>query len=335
MSTVTESAAPDTTAAPYGELSALLRGTLVLPDEPGYEQARQVYNAMVDRYPAAVAQCRDVADVRACVLFARDNDIEIAIRGGGHNAGGLGTWDDALVIDLSPVRGTTVDPVRQTVRVDGGCTWADVDHATVSFGLATPSGFIGSTGVGGLALGGGIGYLTRRFGLTVDNLVSAEVVLADGSLVTADETSHSDLFWALRGGGDNFGVVISFTFRCHPIGENGVIYGGPVLYDIADTAEVMRWYRELLPSLPEELSGWIGLLTIPSGPPFPEELWGRKACGDRLVLHRLPRSARCGARARQDLRLTATGGPARHAVLDAADGVRRAVPGRAPVVLAR
>jgi FAD/FMN-containing dehydrogenase len=157
--------------------------------------------------------------------------------------------------------------------------WSDVDHATVAFGLATPSGFIASTGVGGLALGGGMGYLTRRYGLTVDNLVSADVVLADGSLVTADESRHADLFWALRGGGGNFGVVTSFTFRCHPIGEGGTIIGGPVLYDLADTAEVMRWYRELLPSLPEELNGWIGLLTIPPAPPFPEELWGRKACG--------------------------------------------------------
>jgi FAD/FMN-containing dehydrogenase len=177
------------------------------------------------------------------------------------------------------MRSVAVEPEHGTVRVDGGCLWADVDHATVAFGLATPSGFIASTGVGGLALGGGIGYLTRRYGLTVDNLVSADVVLPDGRLVVADESHHSDLFWALRGGGGNFGVVTSFTFRCHPIGENGVIIGGPVLYDIADTAEVMRWYRELLPSLPEELSGWIGLLTIPPAPPFPEELWGRKACG--------------------------------------------------------
>ena len=145
--------------------------------------------------------------------------------------------------------------------------------------MATPSGFIASTGVGGLALGGGIGYLTRRFGLTVDNLLAADVVLADGTLVTADEHRHPDLFWALRGGGGNFGVVTSFTFRTHDIGEHGVIIGGPVLYDLADTPAVMRWYRELLPALPEELSGWIGLLTIPPAPPFPEELWGRKSCG--------------------------------------------------------
>ncbi len=160
-----------------------------------------------------------------------------------------------------------------------GCTWGDVDHATGAFGMATPSGFLASTGVAGLTLGGGIGYLTRRFGLTVDNLLSADVVLADGSLVTASASAHSDLFWALRGGGGNFGIVTSFTFRCHDIGEGGTVIAGPVFYDLADVGEVMRWYRELIPSLPEELSGWIGLLTVPPVPPFPEVLWGRKVCG--------------------------------------------------------
>jgi FAD/FMN-containing dehydrogenase len=233
---------------------------------------------MIDRRPAAIARCADVADVMACVRFATKHGVEVAVRGGGHNAGGFGSWDDALVIDLSGMRSTTVDPVAHTVRVDGGCTWGDVDHATVAFGMATPSGFIASTGVGGLTLGGGIGYLTRRFGLTVDNLLSADVVLADGTFVTADSHSHPELFWALRGGGGNFGVVTSFRFACHDIGEHGSIIGGPVLYDLADTAEVMRWYRDLLPSLPEELSGWLGLITIPPAPPFPPELWGRKSC---------------------------------------------------------
>ena len=273
-----------TTTAPAGapaaldELGSQLRGNLITPGDPRYDEARAVYNAMIDKRPAAVAQCRDVADVIACVRFARAHDLTIAVRGGAHNAAGLGVWDDALVIDMSPMRSTTVDPANHTVRVDAGCTWGDVDHATVAFGMATPSGFLASTGVAGLTLGGGIGYLARRFGLTVDNLLAADVVLADGSLVTASEHSNSDLFWALRGGGGNFGVVTSFTFRCHDIGEGGTIIGGPVLYDFDDTAEVMRWYRELLPSLPEELSGWIGLITIPPAPPFPEELWGRKSC---------------------------------------------------------
>jgi FAD/FMN-containing dehydrogenase len=245
----------DISTAPYEELATALRGNLTLPDDPGYDEARAVYNAMIDKHPAAIAYCRDATDVIACVRFGRKHGVEIAIRGGGHNAGGLGVWDDALVIDLSLLRSTTVSPENHTVRVDAGCTWGDVDHATVGFGMATPSGFLASTGVAGLTLGGGIGYLSRRFGLTVDNLLAADVVLADGTFVTATENSHSDLFWALRGGGGNFGVVTSFTFRCHDIGEGGTIIGGPVLYDIADLTEVMRWYRELLPSLPEELSG--------------------------------------------------------------------------------
>jgi FAD/FMN-containing dehydrogenase len=276
--TATPTTTPGIAGKPYEDLAAVLLGDLILPRDAGYDEARAVYNAMIDRRPAAIARCRDAADVMACVRFARTHDLEVAVRGGGHNAGGLGVWDDALVIDLSALRSVTVDPGNHTVRVDGGCTWGDVDHATVGFGMATPSGFLASTGVGGLTLGGGIGYLSRRFGLTVDNLLAADVVLADGTFVTASESSHSDLFWALRGGGGNFGVVTSFTFRCHDIGENGVIVGGPVLYDLADTADVMRWYRELLPSLPEELSGWLGLITIPPAPPFPEELWGRKSC---------------------------------------------------------
>ena len=266
-------------AAPYGDLAATVRGDLVAPADPRYDEARAVYNAMIDKRPAAIVFCRDVADVISCVRFAREHGADIAVRGGGHNAAGLGVADDALVIDMSLMRSTTVGPQDRTVRADAGCTWGDVDHATVAFGMATPSGFLSSTGVAGLTLGGGIGYLSRRFGLTVDNLLAADVVLADGTFVTASEDSHRDLFWALRGGGGNFGVVTSFTFRCHEIGDHGVIIGGPVLYDFADTPEVMRWYRELLPSLPEELSGWIGLLTIPPAPPFPEELWGRKSCG--------------------------------------------------------
>jgi FAD/FMN-containing dehydrogenase len=277
--TTTPTTSAGVATTPYEDLAAALRGELITPVDTGYDEARAVYNAMIDKRPAAIARCRDAADVVVCVRFARAHGIEIAVRGGGHNAGGLGVWDDALVIDLSLLRSTTVDPTNHTVRADAGCTWGDVDHATVGFGMATPSGIVSTTGVGGLALGGGIGYLSRRFGLTADNLLAADVVLADGRFVTASESSHSDLFWALRGGGGNFGVVTSFTFRSHDIGEGGTIIGGPVLYDLADTAEVMRWYRELLPSLPEELSGWFGLITIPSGPPFPEELWGRKACG--------------------------------------------------------
>jgi FAD/FMN-containing dehydrogenase len=267
-----------TATSPYQDLAGNIRGSLIAPHDPGYDAARAVYNAMIDKHPAAIAQCRDVADVIACVRFGREHGIELAIRGGGHNAAGLGVADDALVIDLSLLRSTTVSPQEHTVRADAGCTWGDVDHTTVPFGMATPSGFLSTTGVAGLTLGGGIGYLSRRFGLTVDNLLAADVVLADGTFVTASEQSHPGLFWGLRGGGGNFGVVTSFTFRCHDVGQDGTIIGGPVLYDFADTAEVMRWYRELLPSLPEDLSGWIGLITIPPAPPFPQELWGRKSC---------------------------------------------------------
>ena len=263
----------------YEDLAAAVRGSVILPGDPEYDQARAVYNAMVDKRPAAIARCRDVADVITCVRFAREHDVEIAVRGGGHSAPGLGVWDDALVIDLSLLRSTTVSPEHHTVRADAGCTLADVDHATAAFGMAVPFGILGSTGVAGLTLGGGVGYLSRRFGLTVDNLLAADVVVADGTFVTASENSHSDLFWAVRGGGGNFGIVTSFTFRCHDIGEHGTIIGGPVLYDLADTPAVMRWYRELLPSLPEELSGFFALLTIPPAPPFPEQLWGRKVCG--------------------------------------------------------
>ncbi len=261
------------------DFATTLRGDLIRPQNPEYDTARAVYNGMIDRRPRAIARCRDVTDVISCVRFAGEHGIEIAIRSGAHNAGGLAVWDDALIIDLSSMRSTTVNPEQHQVRVDAGCTWGDVDHATVGFGMATPSGFLSSTGVGGLTLGGGIGYLTRRFGLTVDNLLAADVVLADGTFVTASPTSHPELFWGLRGGGGNFGVVTSFTFRCHEIGDHGTIIGGPVLYDLADVAEVMQWYRELLPSLPEELNGWIALLTIPPAPPFPDALWGRKACG--------------------------------------------------------
>ncbi|ROO88627.1 FAD/FMN-containing dehydrogenase [Actinocorallia herbida] len=263
----------------FDELRTALRGDLILPGDPGYDPARAVYNAMIDKHPAAIARCRDVADVIACVRHGRAQGLTLAVRGGGHNAGGLGVWDDALVIDLSAQRSTSVEPQGRTVRVDGGCTWGDVDHATAAFGMATPSGIISTTGVGGLTLGGGIGHLSRRCGLTIDNLLSADVVLPDGAFIRASATSHDDLFWALRGGGGNFGIVTSFTFRCHEIGDKGLIVGGPVLYDLADTGDVLRWYREILPTLPEDLNGWFALITVPPAPPFPESLWGRKVCG--------------------------------------------------------
>src|SRR5512133_1558727 len=241
---MTTTAPSRTTDLPLDQLAAGVRGALTLPSDPSYDEARGVYNGAIDGRPAALVRCADVADVIACVNFAREHDMTLAIRGAGHNAGGLGVWDDALVIDLGGLRSTTVNPAAHTVRVDAGCTWGDIDHATGAFGMATPSGFIASTGVAGQTVGGGLGYLSRRFGLSIDNLLSADVVLADGSFVTASQDSHPDLFWALRGGGGNFGVVTSFTFRCHEIGDNGTVIAGPVLYDIADAEEVFRWSRE-------------------------------------------------------------------------------------------
>ena len=196
---------------PYRDLASEIAGSMIMPGDRLYDKARAVYNAMIDRRPAAIVKCANTSDVVACVRFASRHGVDVAVRGGGHSAGGLGVWNDALVVDLSALRGTKVDPAGHTVQVEGGCTWADVDRATVEHGMATPSGFLSSTGVGGLTLGGGVGYLTRRFGLTIDNLLSAEVVLADGSCVTASDYDHPDLFWALRGGGGNFGIVTSFT----------------------------------------------------------------------------------------------------------------------------
>ena len=255
---------------------ARLRGTLIQPGDANYDQARAVFNAMIDKRPRLIARCADVADVIASVHFARDHGLLLAVRGGGHNGGGLGVCDDGLVIDLAGMKGIRVDPAGRSVRVDGGCLWREVDHATHAFGLATPSGIIGSTGVGGLTLGGGIGHLTRRYGLSIDNLLSADVVLADGRLVTASEHSHPELYWALRGGGGNFGVVTSFEFRLHPVSD---VIAGPTLWPLARAAEVMAWYRDFIVKAPEELNGFLALMTVPPAPPFPEALHLKKMCG--------------------------------------------------------
>ncbi|MEZ4868576.1 MAG: FAD-binding oxidoreductase [Caldilineaceae bacterium] len=253
-----------------------LRGELILPTADNYDTARQVYNGMIDRRPGAIVRCTGVADVLRSVTFAREHGLTLAVRGGGHNGGGLGTCDDGLVIDLSPMKGIRVDPIAQTVRVEGGCTWGDVDHATHAFGMATPSGIISSTGVGGLTLGGGLGHLTRKCGLTIDNLLEADVVLADGSFVTVNEQSHPDLFWAIRGGGGNFGVVTSFLFRLHPI---STVIAGPMLWPLDRAKEVMQWYRDFIPSAPHDLNGFFAFLVVPPGPPFPEELHMQNMCG--------------------------------------------------------
>ena len=259
-----------------GTLQANLRGELIQPGDAGYDAARKVYNGMIDKRPALIVRCADVADVIAAVNFGRENGLLVSIRGGGHNAGGLGICDGGLVIDLSRIRYTHVDPETGTVRVGGGCTWADVDHATHAFGLAVPSGIISTTGVGGLTLGGGMGHLTRQCGLTIDNLIAADVVLADGRYVTANEQQHADLFWALRGGGGNFGVVTSFVFKAHPI---HTVYAGPMLWELDKAPAVMAWYREFITQAPENINGFFAFLTVPPGPPFPEHLHHKKMCG--------------------------------------------------------
>jgi FAD/FMN-containing dehydrogenase len=243
--------------------------------DTAYDSARQVYNAMIDKRPKLIARCTDVADVMAAVQFGRENEMLTAVRGGGHNGAGLGICDGGLVIDLSRMKGIRVDPAARTVRVEGGCVWADVDHATHAFGLATPSGTVASTGVAGLTLGGGIGHLTRTYGLTIDNLLGADMVLADGSFITASEEENPDLFWAIRGGGGNFGVVTSFLFRLHPV---KTVNAGPTFWPIEQTPEVMKAYREFITQAPENVTGFFAFLTVPPVPLFPAELHGRKMC---------------------------------------------------------
>ena len=256
-------------------LAAALRGEVLAPDDAGYEAARAVYNGMIALRPRLIARCADVADVIAAVGFGRDNGLPIAIRGGGHNGAGFASVDDGLVIDLSRMTGIRVDPAARTVRVGPGCTQGDVDHATHAFGLAVPAGIVSTTGIAGLTLSGGHGYLARKHGLTIDSLLEADVVLADGSLVTASADSHPDLFWALRGGGGNFGVVTSFLFRAHPV---GTVFAGPVAWDIAEARGIMRRYRDWLPRSPEALSVFLGLKSVPSTDPFPREHWGKRTC---------------------------------------------------------
>jgi FAD/FMN-containing dehydrogenase len=252
-----------------------LRGELLRQGDAGYDDARKIYNRMIDKQPALIARCVDVADVISCVRFASANGLPLAVRGGGHNGPGLALVDDGLVCDLSRMKGIRVDPVARKVRVEGGCVWGDVDHATHAFGMATPSGFISSTGVGGLTLGGGIGYLARTYGLTIDNLLAVDMVLADGRFVTAHPGEHDDLFWAVRGGGGNFGVVTSFEYRLNPV---GTVYGGPILWPMDQAAELMKLWQEFIQHAPEDINGWFAFVTVPPAPPFAKEFHLQKMC---------------------------------------------------------
>ncbi|RTE51980.1 FAD-binding oxidoreductase [Arenibacter aquaticus] len=252
-----------------------IRGEVVLPSDVNFDDSRKLYNAMIDKRPGIIVKCVDVADVMAAVNFARENHLLLAVRGGGHNGGGLGSCNDGLVIDLSGLKSIRVDTSDNTVRVGGGNLWGEVDHATHAFGLAIPSGMISTTGVGGLTLGGGVGYLSRKFGLTIDNLLDADMVLADGSFVTVNAKQHPDLFWAIRGGGGNFGVVTSFKFQAHPLKN---VFGGPTLWPIEKIEEIMEWFDDFIHDAPEDLNGFIATMVIP-GAPFPESLHHRKFCG--------------------------------------------------------
>ncbi|MEJ7932049.1 FAD-binding oxidoreductase [Ramlibacter sp. AN1015] len=256
-------------------LKQAMRGRVMGPEDAEYDAVRALYNGMIDKKPRVIARCVDAADVSAAVNCGRDQGLLIAIRGGGHSGPGLGSCDGGLMIDLSLMKSVRVDPRASTVRVDPGCTSGDVDHATHAFGLAVPFGIVSTTGVAGLTLGGGTGYLTRKHGLTIDNLLELDMVLADGSLVTASEREHPDLFWAARGGGGNFGVVTSFLFKAHPV---RMVYAGPVFWEAVHAKAVMAAYRDFLPTAPEELGVFVGLKTVPPMDPFPKDYWGRRAC---------------------------------------------------------
>ncbi|WP_328943854.1 FAD-binding oxidoreductase [Streptomyces sp. NBC_00250] len=253
------------------QLRERVRGAVTTPEDDGYDAAREVRNAMIDRRPAAVARCVNAGDVMAAVDFARENEVDLAVRGGGHSVPGFGTCDGGVVADLSGMRGVRVDPVRRTARAEGGATWGDFNAATHAFGLATTGGIISTTGVGGLTLGGGIGYLARGLGLSCDNLISADVVTADGRLLVANEEENDDLFWALRGGGGNFGAVTSFEFRLSPVKD---IYGGPLLYELEDAATVLRSFADYIADAPEELGGFPAFQLAPPLPFIPENRHG-------------------------------------------------------------
>jgi len=259
---MTTSTLPDAATTTF---RARLTGTVIRRGDAGYDEARKVWNGMVDRSPALIARCNSTADVAAAVNFAREHGLLVAVRGGGHNAGGLGSCDDGLVIDLSGMRGVTVDAAQRIARVQGGARWSDVDATTHALGLATTGGLISTTGVGGLTLGGGLGWLMRSYGLASDNVVGVEIVTADGEVRRADATENPDLFWGVRGGGGNFGVVTNFEFRLHPV---STIYGGMLVFPATRAPEVLRRYRDLASSAGDELTVFAALMTSPDGIPI-------------------------------------------------------------------
>lgn len=275
MATVQEQTSSTLTDDQISSLASSVRGATIQPGDDQYEAARHVYNAMIDRRPRAIVQAADAADVITAVTFAREQGIYPSIRGGGHNVVGFSTNDDGLVIDLSAMKNVFVDPKKKTARVMGGATWGDFDHAAHPFGLAAPGGIISTTGVSGLTLGGGVGYLTRQYGLSSDNVISADLVTADGRFVTTSENENPDLFWAIRGGGGNFGVVTSWEFKLHPV---GMVYGGPIFFPVDKGPEILAFFREFIETAPPEMSGFFGYHIAPPAPFVPEHLHGVTAC---------------------------------------------------------
>jgi hypothetical protein len=258
------------------KLREQVSGTVILPSDKDYDEARKVYNAMIDKRPAVILKCAGEEDVVRGIAFARETGLEVAVRSGGHNGAGLALCDDGIVIDLSGMKGITVDPSGRTTVVEPGNTLGDVDKATHEHGLALPSGIIGTTGIGGITLGGGLGYLSRAGGLTIDNLLEARVVLASGEIVTASEKNHPDLFWALRGGGGNFGIVVSFTFKLIPVKN---VYAGPMFWSLDQAAEAMRFFDRFTRDAPRDLNGFFAFLVVPPADPFPAHLQNKRVCG--------------------------------------------------------
>ena len=269
----TSGGSPAVVDADAGEQLAGLRGSLLTPDSPGYDEARTIWNAMIDRRPGLIVRCADANDVARAVRFARAHDLLVAVRGGGHNIAGNAVCDGGLMIDLSPMRTVRVDPAARTARVGAGATLADVDRATQGYGLATPLGVNSTTGIAGLTLGGGFGWLSRRLGLTIDNLLSAEVVTAEGEIVRASARENPDLFWAIRGGGGNFGIVTSFEFQLHPVGPE--VLSGLVVHPLGAARDVLRFYRDFLPTTPEAFSCWFVLRQAPPLPFLAPEWHGK------------------------------------------------------------
>src|SRR5919201_994746 len=250
-----------------------MRGPVIAPGDEGYDAARRIWNGAIDRHPACIARCAGVADVVAAVRFARERDLVVAVRSGGHGVAGHAVCDGGLVIDLSPMKGIRVDPATRTARAEAGVLWGELDRETQLHGLATVGGIVTHTGIAGITLGGGIGWLMRKYGATVDNLVSADVVTAEGKLVGASEEENPDLFWGIRGGGGNFGIVTSFEYRLHPVGP--IVLAGPVFHSLEDAPEVLRFYREFIADAPDELTTIFNLRAAPPLPFLPEDVHGK------------------------------------------------------------